>query len=174
MALDLRQNFVSVQYLRNKWTELHQISYMHSFCQHLLWDVTHHFSHICTRVMNLDFAPFPLNIVRTNVQILTNFYITIYTDKFYFGIGNCHFSHIYTSVMALDFTKVSFQFNILRKKDRISPNYIYALILTISNLGLLHIIFAHLYQSYGPWFAPKIDFRSISGEQMDRFLPNFI
>ena len=31
MALDLRQNFVFVQYLENKWTECYQISYMHSY-----------------------------------------------------------------------------------------------------------------------------------------------
>ena len=30
-ALDLRQNFVSVQYYENKWTEFHQILYMHSY-----------------------------------------------------------------------------------------------------------------------------------------------
>ena len=38
MALDLRQNFVSVQYFENKWTELHQILYMHSYLQDLAWD----------------------------------------------------------------------------------------------------------------------------------------
>ena len=31
MALDLSQNFVSVQYIENKWTEFHQILYMHSY-----------------------------------------------------------------------------------------------------------------------------------------------
>ena len=31
MALDLRQNFVSAQYLENKWTEFFQILYMHSY-----------------------------------------------------------------------------------------------------------------------------------------------
>ena len=30
MALDLLQNFISAQYLENKWTEFHQILYMHS------------------------------------------------------------------------------------------------------------------------------------------------
>ena len=54
MALDLRQNFVSVQYLQNKWTEFHQILYMHSYCQDLRFDFTCHFSHICTGVMALD------------------------------------------------------------------------------------------------------------------------
>ena len=31
MVSDLRQNFVSVQYLENKWPEFHQILYMHSY-----------------------------------------------------------------------------------------------------------------------------------------------
>ena len=31
MALDLRQNFISTQYLANKKTEFHQILYMHSY-----------------------------------------------------------------------------------------------------------------------------------------------
>ena len=34
---------------------------------------------------------FPLNILRTNGQILTKLYITIYTDKIYVGIVSCHF-----------------------------------------------------------------------------------
>ena len=41
---------------------------------------------------------FPLNILKTNGQILTKLYITIYTDKIYIGIFSCHFSQ----VMALD------------------------------------------------------------------------
>ena len=31
MALDLRQNFLSVQYLEKKWTEFHQILSMQSY-----------------------------------------------------------------------------------------------------------------------------------------------
>ena len=34
---------------------------------------------------------FPLNILRTNGQILTKLYITIYTDKIYDRIVSCHF-----------------------------------------------------------------------------------
>ena len=37
---------------------------------------------------------FLLNILRTNGQILTKLYITIYTDKIYVGIVSCHFSQI--------------------------------------------------------------------------------
>ena len=45
---------------------------------------------------------FPLNILRTNGQIFTKLYITIYTDKIYIGIVSCHFSQSCKSVMALD------------------------------------------------------------------------
>ena len=31
IALELRQNFIFIQYLENKWTEFHQILYMHSY-----------------------------------------------------------------------------------------------------------------------------------------------
>ena len=46
MALYLRQNFVSAQYLENQLVEVefHQILYMHSSWQNLAWDVTRHFS----------------------------------------------------------------------------------------------------------------------------------
>ena len=38
MALYLRQNFVSAQYLENQLVEFHQILYMHSSWQDLAWD----------------------------------------------------------------------------------------------------------------------------------------
>ena len=41
MALDLYQNFVSAQYLENKWIEFHQILYMqimHLYWQNRGWD----------------------------------------------------------------------------------------------------------------------------------------
>ena len=47
MALDLRQNFVSAQYLENKLTEFHQILNMHSYRQDLAWDsYTLFFAHL--------------------------------------------------------------------------------------------------------------------------------
>ena len=66
MALDLRQMFVSAQYLENKWTEFHQIlnitpilgSVHITFCKFLpeLWRL------IYAKIL------FPLNILRTNQQ----------------------------------------------------------------------------------------------------------
>ena len=56
MALDLRQNFVSAQYLENKLTEFHQILNMHSYWQNLVY----------YRVMSLYWCQnlFLLNIFR--------------------------------------------------------------------------------------------------------------
>ena len=59
---------------------------------------------------------FPLNISRTNGQILTTLYKTIYSDKIYVGIVSCHFSHICTSVMALDLRQNSVSVQYLENK----------------------------------------------------------
>ena len=44
----------------------------------------------------------PFNILRTNVQNFTKFYICIHIDKIYVWIATHHFSHICTREMALD------------------------------------------------------------------------
>ena len=66
--------------------------------------VTHHFTHICTRVMALDLLQ---NFVSAQYlgnkwTYFTKLYITIYTDKIYVGIVSCHFSQICKRAMALD------------------------------------------------------------------------
>ena len=45
---------------------------------------------------------FPFNILRTNGQNFTKFYICIHIEKIYVGIFTHYFSHICTRVMALD------------------------------------------------------------------------
>ena len=54
VALDSCQNFVSAQYLVNKWTEFHQILYMHSYCHYLGLDCYLLISQICKIFMALD------------------------------------------------------------------------------------------------------------------------
>ena len=66
--------------------------------------VSCHFSHICTSALwPLIHAKisFPFNILKTNEQNLTKFYICIYIDKSYVGIVTHYFSHICTRAMAL-------------------------------------------------------------------------
>ena len=83
MALDLHQNFVSAQYLENKWLEFHQLY----ICIHIdkiyVGIVTYHFTHICTRVMAHDLhkISFSFNILRTNGQNFTKFYVCIHIDN---------------------------------------------------------------------------------------------
>ena len=100
MALDLRQNFVFVQYLENKWTEFHQNLYMHSYWQDLRWECyTSFFTHLYQSYGPWFTPKFCFRSISwTNGQILTKLYKTIYTDKIYLGIVSCHFSHICTSV----------------------------------------------------------------------------
>ena len=93
MALDLRRNIVSAYYLENQLTFFHQILYMHSYWQEFvpeLWPL------IYTKIL------FLFNILRTNGQNFTKFYICIHIDKIYVGIVTHQFSHICTRVMALD------------------------------------------------------------------------
>ena len=54
MALDLRQNFLSAQYLESKLTEFHKFYICILNDKILLGIVTHYFLHICTGVMALD------------------------------------------------------------------------------------------------------------------------
>ena len=54
MALDSRQNCVSVQYLEKKWTEFTQFYLCNHIDKIYVGIVTHHFLLIGTRVMALD------------------------------------------------------------------------------------------------------------------------
>ena len=49
---------------------------------------------------------FLFNILRTNVQNFTKFYICIYIDKIYLGIAIHHFLHICTRVVVVDLSQI--------------------------------------------------------------------
>ena len=105
MALNLHQNFVSAQYLAN---------YMTYFSPNFIYAIILTRSslgllHVIFRKFVLELWPviyakisFLFNILRTNGQTFTKFYICIHIDKIYVGIVTHHFSHICTGVMALD------------------------------------------------------------------------
>ena len=57
---------------------------------------------------------FLLNILRTNGQILTKLYITIYTDKIYLGIVSCHFSQLVRELWPFIDVRIMLPFNMLR------------------------------------------------------------
>ena len=84
--LDSCQNFLSAQYLENKWTEFDQIfihiyigkildgivkGHFHKFCIQINIDkikvgvVNHHFTQMCNRVTAFDRELWPLIVVRT-------------------------------------------------------------------------------------------------------------
>ena len=106
MALDLRQNFVSAQYLENQLVEFHQILYMHSSGQDLAWDCYMSFFAHLYRVMalylcqNLVYPQYPKNKLTEIHQI--KFYVCIHSAKIWVGIITCYFLLIYNNVMALD------------------------------------------------------------------------
>ena len=108
MALDLRLNFICVQYLENKWAKFHQI-FIYAF---ILTRSKLGLLHIIYRTFVLELwtliyakISFPFNILRTNGQNFNKFNICIHIDKIYVGIVTHHFSHICTRVMALDLSQ---------------------------------------------------------------------
>ena len=123
---------------------------MRSYWQDLAWDCNHHFSHICTSVMALDFCQnfVPVQYLENKWtwfhQILYN-NICIHIDKNYVGIVTHHFLHICTlQSYGPWFTPVLFLFNFLRTKGQNFTKFYILFILTRSMLGLLAVIFANL------------------------------
>ena len=112
-----------------------------------IWDVRHSVHH---SVIIL----FPLNILRSNAQNFTKFYICIHIDKIYIGIVTHHFSHICTRVMALHFCPNLISSQYLEKK----LIEFHAFILTGYTLGLLHIFFHRLVAELWPWIYTRILF----------------
>ena len=58
--------------------------------------------------------PFLLNILRTNVQNFTKFFICIDIGKIYVRIVSCHFCLFVTEFWPLIYVRISFLLNILR------------------------------------------------------------
>ena len=115
LALDLRPNFVSAQYLENQLIEFHQILYMHSYWQDLAWHCYKTFSphlyqsygpwitpKLCLRSISWEqvviFSPnfiYRLILTRSSVGLLH-----VIFPKF-------------VPVIALIYAKISFPLNIL-------------------------------------------------------------
>ena len=66
---------VIISFLLNKSTEFYQILYMHSYWQNLGWDYYQSYFTWFVRIS------FPLNILRTNWQNFTEFYVCIHIDN---------------------------------------------------------------------------------------------
>ena len=112
MALYSHQNFIAAQYLENKF--IFRIF------------VTEFWALIDIRIS------FPLNILKTNRQNFTKFYICIHIDKILVGIATHHFLHICFRVRPLIYIRILFPSISLEQIDRITPNFMYTFILTRS------------------------------------------
>ena len=117
MVLDLCQNFVSVQYLGNKWTEFHQILYMHSYLQDLRWDCyTSFFAHLY-RVMVLDLLQNSVSAQYHEnkwTDFDHNFILLFILTRSTLGLLTVIFRTFVLVLWPLIYAKISFQFNILR------------------------------------------------------------
>ena len=84
---------------------------------------------------------FLFNILRTNGQNFTKFYICIHIDKIYIEIVTHHFLHICTRVMDHGQRRKFLSPHYLESKSVEFTKFYIAFILTRSMLELLHIIF---------------------------------
>ena len=87
---------------------------------------------------------FPFNIVRTNGQNFTKFYICKHIDKIYVGIVAHHFLHICTRVMTLDLRHSSFPFNILRTNGQNFIKFYICIHIDKIYVGIVTYHFSHI------------------------------
>ena len=115
---------------------------MHSYWQDLRWDCYTS----CTRVMASDYLKvwFWFNILRTNGQNFTKFYICIHIDKIYVGIVTHHFLHICTRVMASNHSKILFSLNILRTNWQILTKLYITIYTDKIYVGTVSCHFSHI------------------------------
>ena len=117
MALHLRQNFISVQYLENKWTEFHQILNMHSYWQDLHWDCnTLFFAHLYQSYgpwFRPKF-PFPSLSWEQMDRISPNFIYAFILTKSLLGLLHIIFFTFVPELWPLIYAIILYPFNILR------------------------------------------------------------
>ena len=135
--------------------------------------VTHHFSHICTRVMVPWFKQKFLSAqyLENKLTEFHKFYKCTHIDMIYY---TSIFAHLYQSYGHWFTPEFCFRSISLEQIDRISQNFIMHSYCQDLAWDCYTSFFTHLYQSYGHWFTPEFCFYSISWEQIDRISPNFI
>ena len=116
-AFDLCQNFVSAQYLENKFTVFHQILYMHSYWQDLVWDCyTSFFPHLYQ-----SYGPWS-TLKKFSAQYLENksteFHQILYMNSYWQDLArDCYtsfFPNLYQSYGPWFCTKISFLLSFFR------------------------------------------------------------
>ena len=119
MALDLRQNFFSAQYLENKMTYFQQILYYIDIDKFWLGVVTCHFSYICTRVMAPDLRQNFISaqyLLEQIDRISPNFIYAFTLTRSSMGLIHIIFFTFVPELWPLIYAKISFWLNILRIK----------------------------------------------------------
>ena len=117
MALDLRRNFVSSQYLENYLTYFHQILYMHLYWQDLAWDgYTSFFGNYYQSYCPLFFPKisFPLNILDPVGRISPNFIYAYILARSSLGLLHIILGKFALELWPLIYTKIWFLLYILR------------------------------------------------------------
>ena len=145
MALDLRQNFVSSQYLQNKFSP----NFIYAF---ILTRSSLGSLHVIFHTFVPEFLPliyakisFPLNISEQIDRFSQNFIYTLtLMTRSRLELIRIIFCTIVLALWPLIYAKICFRSISLEQTDRFSLNFIYVFILTKSKLGLLHIIFRNI------------------------------
>ena len=155
MALNLRWNLVSTQYLENYMTYFHGIY----ICIHIDKIQIGFFGN-CTRVMalylcqNFVSAQYLENIGRIH-QIL---FMHSSLQDLAWDCYTSFFANLYQSYVPWFNLKFSFRSISWEPTDIFSPNFIYAFIWLWSSLGLLHIIFRNFVPELWPLIYAKMLF----------------
>ena len=117
MVLDLRQNFVSPQYLENQSVEFHQILYLHSSWQDVAWDCYITFFAILYKSHGPLFRPkfhFRSNTCKQIDRISPNFIYAFNFARSSLGLLHIISCTFIPELWPLICTGISFPLNILR------------------------------------------------------------
>ena len=117
MALDLRQNFVSAQYLENYLIYFHQILYMHLYWQDLAWDCyTSFFGNLYQSHGPLFMPKFCFRSIswEPNGRISPNFIYAFILVRSSLGLLHFFFHIFVPELWPLIYVEISFPLNILR------------------------------------------------------------
>ena len=153
MALYLRQNFVSTQYLEKQFSpNFIYASILARSSLRLFHIIFHKF---LPELWPLIYAKilFPLYILFHQILYMHSYWQDLAWDCYTFFFGN-----LYQSYGPLFMPKFCFPSISWEPIGRISPKFIYAFILAISSLGLLHVIFREFLPELWPLIYAEISY----------------
>ena len=158
MALDLIQNFVSDQYLKNKLTDFHQILYMNSYWQDLALDIMSFFANMYQSYGPWFTPKFCFRSLSWELfyRIYPNFVCTLMLTWSSLGLFRVIFQNLYQShgpwFLRQNFISAQYIENNLTEFHQILYMHSYWQDLA---WNCYKSFFAHVYQIYGPWCLPN-------------------